>query len=129
MDETTDSSVLLVARCLVAGLFLWSGIGQVSGYDETTIFMARNGVMSTLLPIAVFIELAGGILLVIGWQTRCAALALAIFCVVAALLFHTNFADRNQLLHFEKDLAIAGGLLALAAFGPGRFSLDGRGKS
>ena len=81
-----------------------------------------------LLPAAIFVELAGGILLIVGWQARCAALALAIFCIVTALLFHTNLADRNQLLHFEKDLAIAGGLLVLAAFGPGRFSLDGRGK-
>ena len=61
MDETTDSSVLLVARCLVAALFIWSGIGQVAGYDETATFMSRNGVIGNLLPISVFIELAGGI--------------------------------------------------------------------
>ena len=90
--------------------------------------MERFSVPGLLLPAVILVELGGGLLLVIGWQTRCAALALAIFCVVAALLFHTNFADRNQLLHFEKDLAIAGGLLVLVAFGPGRFSLDGSGK-
>jgi putative oxidoreductase len=125
MDETTDSSVLLVARCLVAGLFLWSGIGQVSGYDETTIFMARNGVMSTLLPIAVFIELAGGILLVTGYRARFACLALASFCIVTALLFHSNFNDHAQMFHFLKNCAIAGGLLALYVTGPGRISFDG----
>ena len=61
----------------------------------------------------------------VGWQTRLAALALAAFCILAALLFHTNFADRNQLLHFQKDLAIAGGLLALFALGAGRLSVEG----
>jgi putative oxidoreductase len=61
----------------------------------------------------------------VGWQTRCAALALAIFCIATALMFHLSFADRNQVLHFEKDLAIAGGLLAFFAFGPGRYSIAG----
>ena len=78
-----------------------------------------------LLPAAIVVELGGGILLVVGWQTRLAALALAAFCILAALLFHTNFADRNQVLHFQKDLAIAGGLLALFALGAGRLSLEG----
>ena len=81
MDETTDSSVLLVSRCLVAALFLWSGIGQVTGYDETAIFMSRHGVIGNLLPIAVFIELAGAVLLVVGYRMRFTCLALAGFCV------------------------------------------------
>ena len=88
--------------------------------------MERFSVPGLLLPAVILAELGGGSCSLIGWQTRCAALALAIFCVVAALLFHTNFADRNQLLHFEKDLAIAGGLLAFFAFGPGRYAVDGR---
>jgi len=129
MDETTDSSVLLVARCLVAGLFLWSGIGQVNGYDETAIFMARHGMIGNLLPIAVFIELAGAILLVVGYRTRFTCLTLAGFCVVTALLFHANFADKAQMFHFLKNAAIAGGLLALYVSGPGRMSFDGLGES
>jgi putative oxidoreductase len=60
----------------------------------------------------------------VGYQTRVAALLLAGFCVAAAVLFHNKFADRNQLLHFEKDLAIAGGLLLLFAHGAGRWALD-----
>ena len=125
MDETTDSSVLLVARCLVAGLFLWSGIGQVSGYDETAIFMSRHGVIGTLLPIAVFVELAGGVLLVVGYRMRFTCLVLAGFAVVTALLFHSNFNDHAQMFHFLKNGAIAGGLLALYVAGPGRISFDG----
>ena len=129
MDETTDSSVLLVSRCLVAALFLWSGIGQVAGYDETAIFMTRHGLMGNLLPVAVFIELAGAILLIVGYRMRLTCLALAGFCVVTALLFHANFADKAQLFHFLKNAAIAGGLLALYVSGPGRMSFDGLGES
>jgi putative oxidoreductase len=88
--------------------------------------MERFSVPALLLPAAITIELGGGLLLAVGWQARCAALALSIFCIVTAVIFHVNFADRNQLLHFEKDLAIAGGLLAFFAFGPGRYAVDGR---
>ena len=129
MDETTDSSVLLVSRCLVAALFLWSGIGQVTGYDETAIFMTRHGLIGNLLPIAVFIELAGAVLLVVGYRMRFTCLALAGFCVVTALLFHANFTDKAKMFHFLKNAAIAGGLLALYVAGPGRLSFDGLGES
>jgi putative oxidoreductase len=127
-NETTQSAAALVGRLLLAALFLLEGWSKLRGYGPAAAYMERFSVPGLLLPAVIAVELAGGILLVVGWQTRCAALALAIFCIVAALLFHLNFADRNQVLHFEKDLAIAGGLLVLAAFGPGRFSLDGRAK-
>jgi len=125
MDETGDSSVLLVARCLMAGLFLWSGIGQASGYDETTVFMLHAGVIGHLLPIAIAIEVGGALLLIVGFKARFICLGLAGFCVVTALLFHANFADKVQMFHFLKNVAIAGGLLALYVSGPGRLSFDG----
>lgn len=126
--STIQAAAALVGRLLLAALFLLEGWSKVRGHGPAVAYMERFSVPGLLLPAVIFVELAGGILLVIGWQARCAALALAIFSIVAALLFHINLADRNQLLHFEKDLAIAGGLLVLAAFGPGRFSLDARGK-
>ena len=129
MDETTDSSVLLVARCLVAALFLWSGIGRISGYNETAIFMSRHGLIGNLLPVAVFIELAGAILMIVGYRMRFTCLALAGFCVITALLFHANFADQAQMVHFLKNAAIAGGLLALYGTAPGRLSFDCLGES
>jgi putative oxidoreductase len=129
MDETGENSVLLVARCLLAALFLWSGIGHVQGYDETAIYLTRHGVVGMLLPIAVFIELAGAVLVIAGYRTRWVCLALAGFCVATALLFHSNFADRGQVFHFLKNVAIAGGLLALYVTGPGRLSLDGVGEA
>lgn len=127
MDETGESSVLLVARFLLGSLFLWSGIGQVQGYDETAIFLARHGVIGGLLPIAIFIELAGAVLIIAGYRTRWICLVLAGFCVVTALLFHANFSDRAQMFHFLKNAAIAGGLLALYVSGPGRLSFDAMG--
>jgi putative oxidoreductase len=126
-DETGNSSVLLVARCLIAGLFLWSGIGQVQGYDETAAFMIHSGVMVNLLPIAVFIELAGAILLIVGYRMRLTVLTLASFSVLTALLFHANFFDHQSMFHFLKNCAIAGGLLSLYVSGPGYLSFDGFG--
>ena len=75
---------------------------------------------------SVFIELVLPILLVLGWRTRPSAFVLALFSVVAALFFHNQLGDMNQSIHFFKNLAIAGGLLQLAAFGGGALSLDAR---
>jgi len=124
MDETGENSVLLVARFLLGSLFLWSGIGQIQGYDETAIFLTRHGVIGSLLPLTIFIELVGAVLIIAGYRTRWVCLGLAGFCVVTALLFHANFADRAQMFHFLKNAAIAGGLLALYVTGPGRLSVD-----
>ena len=125
-SETVGATAALVGRLLLAALFLLEGWSKLRGYGPAAAYMERFSVPALLLPAAIAVELVGGLLLAVGWQTRCAALALAIFCIVAAFMFHLNFADRNQVLHFEKDLAIAGGLLVLFAFGPGRFSIDGR---
>ncbi|HEV8695156.1 MAG TPA: DoxX family protein, partial [Lysobacter sp.] len=76
--------------------------------------------------ITVVVELLGGVCLLIGFKTRVAALVLALFSVAAALKFHTNFDDQNQLIHFMKNLAIAGGLLQVFAFGAGTLSMDAR---
>lgn len=125
MDETGDSSVLLVARCLVAGLFMWSGIGQAAGFDTTAIFVERQGTLGLLLPLAVAVEVGGALLLIVGFKARLICLLLAGFCIVTALLFHADFADRTQMFQFLKNAAVAGGLLALYVAGPGRLSFDG----
>jgi putative oxidoreductase len=124
-SETTQAAAALVGRLLLAALFLLEGWSKLKGYGPAAAYMEKFSVPGLLLPAVILMELGGGLLIAVGWQTRCSALALSVFSMVAALLFHTNFADRNQLLHFEKDLAIAGGLLVLAAFGPGRFSIEG----
>jgi putative oxidoreductase len=119
------SGAALIGRLLLASLFLLEGWSKLRGYGPAAAYMERYSVPGALLPLVILIELAGGALIAVGWQTRLAALALAGFSVAAALLFHANFADRNQVIHLEKDLAIAGGLLLLAAFGPGRWALEG----
>jgi putative oxidoreductase len=82
------------------------------------------GVPGQLLPLAIAVELGCGLLILCCYHTRAAALLLAGFCLATAVLFHGKFGDRNQLLHFEKDLAIAGGLLVLFAHGAGAWALD-----
>jgi putative oxidoreductase len=126
MDETGDnSSVLLVARCLMAGVFLWSGISKIGGYDETGLLMNEHGLIGQLVPVAAVIEIAGGVLLIVGLKLRYTTLALGCFSVVTALLFHANFIDRGQMFHFLKNFAIVGGLLGLYVAGAGRLSFDG----
>ena len=124
MPTTVHPAALLVGRLLLAALFLLEGWGKLRGYDGAVGYMQKFGVPGQLLPLVIAAEIGGGLCLALGWQARWAALALAGFTILAALQFHQNFADRNQLLHFEKDLAIAGGLLVLFACGPGVWSLD-----
>ncbi len=119
---------LLVGRILLGALMLIAAYGKARGYAGTTAYFGRLGlpapaVMAAL--VAVF-EAVAGVLLIVGWQTRLAALAVAAFCIVAALIAHTNFADMNQFNHFLKNFAVAGGALALFVAGPGAYSLDAR---
>ena len=121
---TLEPAGLLLGRCLLAALFLHEGWAKLTGYDGAARYAEAFGVPAALLPGALVLELGGGLLLVAGLGTRIAALALAAFCVAAALVFHTRFGDRNQLLHFEKDIALAGGFLILALRGAGAWALD-----
>jgi putative oxidoreductase len=114
----------LAGRLLLAAIFLHEAAAKLTGYPAALAYMQAFGVPGQLLPLAIAVELSCGLLILLGYQTRVAALMLAGFCIVAAVLFHTRFGDRNQLLHFEKDLAIAGGLIVLFAHGAGAWSLD-----
>jgi putative oxidoreductase len=87
--------------------------------------MAKMGVPAFALPLVIALQLAAGASIAVGWYARVGAAALGLFCLATAFLFHTNFAVRNELLHFEKDLAIAGGMLVLVVCGAGRWSVDG----
>ena len=114
----------LAGRLLLAAIFLHEAWSKLAGYTAAVAYMRAYGVPGELLPMAIAVELVCGVLIVLGFYTRAAALILAGFCVAAAVLFHTKFGDRNQLLHFEKDLAIAGAFLILFARGAGAWSLD-----
>lgn len=121
-------SVALVGRILLAAIFILSGIGKVADPGATIAYIGAVGL--PLAPIAyagaVAVELGGGIALILGYRTRLVAAAVALFSLLAAVGFHSNFADQSQMIHFLKNVAMAGGLLQLVAFGGGRFSLDAR---
>jgi putative oxidoreductase len=119
-------AALLASRVLLSAIFVIEGYSKIGGYGETAAYMQSHGVPDLLLPLVIAVELLGGLLIVVGWQTRPAAFALAGFCVLAAFLFHLDFASRNQAINFLKNLAIAGGFLALFISGPGGWSIDGR---
>jgi putative oxidoreductase len=88
--------------------------------------MAAVGVPGGLLPAVIALEVVGAIAIIVGWKTRITAVLLAGFTMLAAVLFHSNFADQVQMIMFLKNVAIAGGFLLLAANGPGALSLDRR---
>lgn len=114
----------LLARMLMAEVFIVEGYGKIVGYNDVADYMAQFGVSPRLLPLVIATELGGGLLILLELKTRWAAIALFGFAMLTALLFHTNFTDADQLLNFQKNLAIAGGYLTLAIFGPGSWSLD-----
>lgn len=114
----------LVGRILIAAMFVMGGISKITGYAGTQQYMEAFGIPGWLLPLVIATEILGGIAIIVGWQTRLAALALACFTILAALFFHSDFADQMQMLLFMKNMAIVGGFLFLFAFGAGALSLD-----
>jgi len=119
----------LAGRLLIGLPFTMSGLGKLGAYGPTTQMIGAVGLPFPALAfaVAVAVELGGGILLIAGFQTRFVAIVLAAFSFATAVFFHANFADQNQMIHFLKNVMIAGGLLQIAAFGAGGFSIDNRG--
>jgi putative oxidoreductase len=124
----TSHYFALAGRTLIALPFLISGIAKIAAPAATLAYIASAGLPLPLASyaIAVAVEVGGSLLLLFGVNTRLVALAMAIFTLATAAAFHTNFADQNQMIHFLKNLMITGGLLHVAAFGSGRFSVDAR---
>jgi putative oxidoreductase len=123
-SETLAAAGLLMGRLLLAFIFIHEGWSILGSYGGTVAYIQQFGVPGALLPAVIALQLGGGLLIAAGAMTRVFSLALAIFCLLTAVLFHWQFGDRNQLLHFEKDLAIAGGFLVLTIGGPGDWSAD-----
>jgi putative oxidoreductase len=119
----------LAGRVLLGLVFALAGWNKIGGYAATQGDMEVMGVPGGLLPLVIALELGAGIALIIGCQTRLAALALAGFTLAAGFLFHADFADQMQSILFMKNLAIAGGLLVIAAVGAGLWSVEARRKS
>lgn len=126
LDGCRDQAAL-VGRLFYSSLFILYGYFKLTGFAGTIGYMGKQGLPAPMLfaALAVIFELGGGLLMLIGYQTRLVALGLGIYVIVAALIAHMHFADANQLAHFMKDMAIAGGSFAFVASGAGRYSLDG----
>ncbi|RQZ61901.1 DoxX family protein [Burkholderia sp. Bp9004] len=122
------SAVPAIGRTLLAVIFLVSGIGKLLAPGATMAYIGSLGLPAPVLGLigATVLELAGAVLLAAGYKTRLVALLLAAYALVTALIFHHALADQNQMFHFLKNLAMAGGLLQVVAFGAGAFSVDNR---
>lgn len=128
-----QNAFALIGRILIATLFVPSGFGKLMGFAGTVGYIGSHGVPlpQVAAAVAIFCEFFLCLALLVGWQARWAALGLALFTLVITPIFHNYWAAAEaavymQKLNFFKNLAIAGGLLGFAAFGPGAYSVDGR---
>ena len=133
MQNRLQNQTVLVGRILLGLLFVFSGFGKIGGFEGAVGYIASKGLpMPQIVAVlTILIELGGGLLLIFGFFTRWTALALAAFTLLAALIFHNFWAAAPaqfvaQYVNFMKNVSIAGGMLVLAAFGPGAISLDAR---
>jgi putative oxidoreductase len=117
-------ALLLLARMGLSMPFLLFGYRKLTGPDNIYNMIESVGLPGWLVWPAGAFQLVTGILIVLGLFTRWAAVALAVFCVLAPSIFHSNFSDISEVSAFTKDMAAAGGFVILALHGPGRFSLD-----
>lgn len=134
MNNSLGSLSALLGRAMIAYLFVPAGFAKLSGLSGAMAYTASGGLPGWFAVPALAVELLGGLAILVGWQTRWAALALAAFTVVAGVLYHyvpaqaatDPMAAMGQMINFSKNVAIAGGLLVLAGLGAGRISLDAR---
>ncbi|MBY2991007.1 DoxX family protein [Rhizobium leguminosarum] len=116
--------ILLLGRLLLSLIFLHEAWSLAADITATFDIFAKLGLSAPVALATIALQIGAGLSVATGFLSRLGALALALFCLATALLFHTNFASQNELLHFEKDLAIAGGMFVLAVSGAGSISID-----
>jgi putative oxidoreductase len=123
-----NSVVVLIGRILLSAIFILAGFGKLTDIAGTAGYFAMYNLPggSAAAVVAGLIELVGGIAILIGFQTRIAAWVLAAFSVATAFIAHMDWADMMQMIHFQKNLAMAGGFLVLATYGAGALSVDAR---
>ena len=130
--NTNRDVAALVARVLLAIIFIMGGFNKIGGFEGTVGYIASKGLPFPQLMAAgaIAVELVGGLLLLVGYRARWAALAIFLFLIPATLIFHAFWSvppeqAMGQQQHFFKNVAIMGGMLMVWAFGPGRFALGG----
>ncbi|MFZ6691717.1 DoxX family protein [Undibacterium sp. SXout20W] len=129
--KNVENYALLAARILMALIFVASGASKIAGFDGTIGYIASKGVPFPAIAAvaAIIVELGGGLMLIVGWKARWAALAMMVFTLAAGFIFHDFWnagADtaQNQMIHFMKNLSMAGGLLFAVVHGSGNLSLE-----
>jgi putative oxidoreductase len=125
-QDSLIAALNLLGRVLLVAIFLFEAWVKLHGYGDVVEYMERFGVPGILLPLVIAVEIVAPVMIIVGWYARLAALALAGFCLLTALFFHTDFENTNQVLHFWKNLAMAGGFIVVMANGAGAWALDAR---
>jgi len=125
-NQTMQNLMMLIGRALLAGMMFWSGYGRLMSFASIHNYVADWGVPAWIKPILVVWEIGAGLLLLTGFHTRGAALALGLFCILSGFFVHLHDDDVLQLIDFMKNMALTGGFLYVAACGAGSYSLDAR---
>ncbi len=127
-SPAATNAAVLVGRIFLSVMFILAGFGKLTAIGATAGWFGSLGLPApTVLVVLVgLLEFFGGLAILVGYQTRIAALAIGAFTIAATLVAHTDLADQTQQLFFMKNLAVTGGLLVLAAFGAGAYSVDAR---
>jgi putative oxidoreductase len=122
----TNNFLPMLGRVLIGAPFILSGVSKLATHDATVGYISSVGLPFAQLGwfVAVVVEIGGGALLLAGYRGRLVAAVLAVFAVATAIFFHRNFADQNQMIHFLKNIMLAGGLLQIVYFGAGPLSMD-----
>ena len=113
-----------IGRILLSALFLIEGFSKISIQNDVIMYMESHGVPEILYLPALIVEILIPLLLIVGYKTKWSASIMALFTFAVAIIFHTDFSEEMQIIHFLKDLAIAGGFLIIAFHGPANISLD-----
>lgn len=132
MQTLLSSYGPLVGRILLSILFIFSGFAKVTNFAGSVQYAAvgvGESLATIAIIVAIIVELGGGLMLLLGYKIKWVALVVAAYTLLAALLFHFDFADQNQMVNFMKNLAIAGGLLFVALYGAGPMSIDNRART
>jgi putative oxidoreductase len=118
----------LLGRVLMSAIFIQAGIMKAMAPAATMAFFAKDGlpVPGVAYAVALLVEIGGGVLFLAGWRARLTALVLGIWCIATAMVAHYHPENRDQMIHFMKNVCMAGGFLQVVAFGAGRISVDRR---
>ena len=126
VPTSQENTVILIARILASAIFIWAGWNKLMAAGATIAYLEKIGLPVPMAAyfVTVVVEFVGGLLLLVGYAARPVAAVLGVWCILTALVAHTDFAERSNQINFMKNLAMAGGFAAMTVLGPGGYSLD-----